>query len=211
MIWQMRPAHAVRPEILAELKGPDPRSTGHYCGPGYCICRNKRNAWKGGAARLIDRETWKIFQETGAYGTRYWVVQGSAGGHKYRWDTTESRVSQLMGGPKDTPPPGDLPYANFDKRCFYKIAEQDRVRAWKQVIQFCERSHDTMDSEEQEAKVETQKLLWEWLKSQTANSLDSITAREWSEFREAAPRPVGGFKDTTDFEAHEQEFITNPN
>jgi hypothetical protein len=209
MIWQLRPPQFVRKDVLAELRGPDPRSKGHYCAPGYCLCNMKTNTWRGGAAGLIDREQWKLYRETGCYGTRWWCVQGHNGGHRHRLDETESRTSLLFGGKSDTPVPGELPYADFDYRTFHKVAEMDRVRAWKMVIRYCDRNHDQMDAEEFEAKKEAQTLLWGWLSSQTSRSLDSISRKDWAEFREAVPRGVGQ-KDTTNYEQIQQEFIENP-
>src|SRR3990167_5277957 len=49
MIYQMRAPRFVRPEMLKELRGPSPRSTGHYCAPGWCECAIKKNGWRGGA------------------------------------------------------------------------------------------------------------------------------------------------------------------
>ena len=209
-IWQMRPLHLVRPEIIKELKGPDPRSTGHYCAAGACMCELKSNAWRGGCAGLIDRQQWLTYRETGCYGTRWWFIQGDQGGHKHRLDETESRVSKLFGGPVDTPCPGDLPYADFDLRTFRKIAQMDKVRCWKGMASYLERKHDQMDAEEHEAKVEAQKLLWSWLESQTMKPLESITRKQWSDFREAIPR-VAGMKDTTQYEEIQRDFIENPN
>src|SRR5688500_5172038 len=38
----------IEPWILKALNGPSPRSTGHYCSAGWCLCDLKREKWVGG-------------------------------------------------------------------------------------------------------------------------------------------------------------------
>ena len=45
--------HEIEPWILAELRGPAPRSTGHACFEGYCLCDLKRRRWVEGACRRV--------------------------------------------------------------------------------------------------------------------------------------------------------------
>lgn len=210
VIYQMRPATKIRPDILAALRGPHPRSTGHYCAPGWCECALKSNGWRGGATKLIDRQQWQLYRDTGCYGKRWWVIQGRHGGHKFQLDKTESKISKLNGGPEDTPAIGDLPYAEFDMRTFWKVAAMDKLRVHKLLIGYCDRKHDQMDQEEQDAKVEAQAQVWNWLKSQTEQTYEGISRKDWSEFYNAVP-VAPGYKDDTDYEAVEKEFVTNPN
>lgn len=206
-IWQMRPVARTNPEILHALKGPNPRSRGHYCAPGWCNCPKNTGLWRDSANPLVDRMTWEVFQKTGCYGTRWWAIQGNRGGHKYRMDPLESRISRMHGGPKDTPIPGDLPYAELDLRTVNKIAQLDRLKVHKGVIRYCDRKHEQMDQEEQQAKLEAQAEVWKWLQSQTEQTYDSISKKDWKEFREAIPVAVGD-RDTTDYERAEEQFIT---
>lgn len=209
-IWQMRPIGKTNPEMLHALKGPHPRSTGHFCAPGQCKCPKKLGIWRDSANPMLDRQTYEIFQKTGLYGTRWWVIQGHGGGHKYRMDPLESRISKMNGGPKDTPVPGALPYADFDMRTLWKIAALDRLRLYKGLIRYCDRKHEALDSEEAEAKVEAQAQVWNWLKSQTDQTYESISKKQWGEFR-SAMKNAPGEKDTTDYEAVQENFVTQPN
>lgn len=212
MIWQMRHPRFVRPEVLAELRGPDPRSAGHYCSRdsfsrcGERQCKNPPNAWRGGRAKLIDYAQWKLFQETGHYGTRWWCIQGDAGGHRHRLTAVESKVSRINGGASDTPAPGDLPYADFDLRTWRKVAELDRVRMWQGVIRYTERNHDQMDAEEKEEGVKARVALWSWLESQVKHTVDAIGRSGVLALKDAAPRVLDKPK-PLDEEAMHQDFI----
>ena len=207
-IWQMRHPRFVRPDVLAELRGPSPRSAGHYCAVGYCGCRTKFNAWYGGAARQIDFAQWQLFQETGHYGTRWWTIQGDQGGHRHRLDRVEARVARIHGGTGDTPRPGDLPYAEFDQRTFWKIAALDRVRMWKGVTEYVHRNNDQLNAEEREEGLAAQRALWSWLESQVKRTVDTIGSSGAKTLKEAAPRVLG--KPTPlDEDAIHEDFVTH--
>ena len=75
------------------------------------------------------------------------------------------------------------------------------------VVRFCDRARETMNGEEEGAKVEAQKLLWSWLETQTSNT--PISRRDWSAFKAALPH-VPGLKDTTPYEEIHEDFIMNP-
>ncbi len=214
-IWQMRAPRLVHPRVLAELRGPSPRSTGHYCAEGYCVfgtnCNNpvKKNLWHGGRARQIDYAQWKLFQQTGHYGTRWWCIQGDQGGHRHRLDKIESRISRINGGPSDTPAPGDLPYADFDGRVFRKIAQLDRVRMWKGVGDYVHRNHAQMDAEERDEGEAANKAMWGWLESQVKRTVDKIGGSGARALKDHAPRLLGKPEKMLDEEAIHEDFITN--
>lgn len=167
-IFQMRAPKLIanRVDLLKELRGPHPRSTGRY--------DEKMKMWRGGAARQINRDQWDLFQATGHYGTPWWVIEGENGGYRYRLDKIESKISRLHGGPADTPIPGSLPYAEWDRRVFWKVAERDRVRAWKHVTDYSLRNHDQMDAEEEAEACHARELTWNWLESQVKQTVDKI-------------------------------------
>ena len=209
LIWHVRPLSVVRPDILKELSGPHPRSEGHYCGSGYCLCPVKRNRWRNGASHLIDRAQWEIFREVGSYATRWWTIQGTLGGHRYRLDPIEEQVMKLHTGETDTPSPGDLPYAEFDRRVLTKVAAFDQVRMWKGLIDYYARSQDAMDKEEEDASREANGLLWKWLETQSRKIHDGISRKEWGEFSQAVPRQAGISDRHLDYEAMQEDFITD--
>ena len=209
VVWHMRHPRFVHPGILRELRGPHPRSTGHYCADGWCACAIKKGCWAGGAARQIDRAQWELFHETGHYGTRWWVLQGDAGGHKHRLDKWESKISRMHGGSADTPVPGQLPYADWDQRAFLKIVHRDRVRTYKHILDYCARSHDQMDAEERDEELRVREQLWSWLESQVKRTVHDIghsgAVALKDAAREAAPPPRSQVE-LSDEQVH-QEFI----
>lgn len=212
-IYQMRAPRLIanRVDLLRELRGPHPRSAGHYCADNqfsHCGCRKKLGMWNGGAARMVSRDTWELFQETGHYGKLWWVLQGDQGGHRYQLDKIESRVSMMMGGPKDTPAPGNLPYAEWDRRAFLKIVQLDRVRMWKHVTDWTYRNHEQMDAQdEQEARM-AREALWGWLGTQVKSTVEKIGRSGCAALKEAA-RNETMTKDEgrVDLEAIQRDFI----
>jgi hypothetical protein len=203
VIWQIRPLTITRPEIVRELQGPHPRSTGHYCGSADfvgkidCLCRRKENRWVGGAARLIDRGTWEVYQETGGYGTRWWAVQGPPGGHRYRLDAWESKISRVRGGPNDTPAIGDLPYLDFDERVVEKIIPYDNVRQWKHIMDYAHKHPEKLDEIERQGVIEAQAEMWKWLESQVSRTMGELTNRQVNALRDHARdmTPIGTKQD----------------
>lgn len=211
-LWHMRPLHLIanRVELLAELRGPHPRSTGHYCAVGACLCKYKANRWIDGATALIDRGTWEVFHETGCYGTRWWVIQGDTGGHRYRLDAVESRVAKVMTGARDTPIPGELPYADFDGRVLGKVLEADRLRLWKGYLDFTRRNHDQMDAEMRELEIEANKRVWAWLDGQVETAVDKIGQAGRKTLADASFRRNDVGDRHMDYEAIERDFIESP-
>ena len=224
MIYQMRAPRLIRPSdrasIMAQLRGPSPRAFGHYCAPQWCTCRVKLHAWRccanrGSAqcrqerhARSIDYMQWKLFQETGHLGKRWWCIQGDQGGHRHALDAVEQRVLRIMtkGRVSDTPAPGDLPYADFDARTFHKVAALDKVRLWKGVTDYVHRNHATMDAAERDEGEQAQQALWSWLESQVGRTVQTIGRAGVTALRDAAPRVLEKPKPLNE-EAIHQEFI----
>lgn len=211
VVWHMRHPSLIknREGLIEELRGPAPRSTGHYCATGWCECAEKMGRWFGGAAFQIDQQQWELFQETGCYGTRWWIVQGSEGGHRHRLDRVEARIAKLMGGESDTPAPGDLPYADFDYRAYEKIVLADKVREWKQVSDWCARKSETLNAEETAAEIEANKLLWEWMGAKTKRRIETLSSAEKAAIWATQPTGLGKVsKDKRmDYEKLEESFI----
>lgn len=167
LIWQCENPNtiAVPPLVQPGFRGPHPRSTGHYCAPGHCLCPVKRNAWRSGANRYMDRATYELWKETGLWGRRWWTVQGHKGGHRFQWDPNEleAKLSQMQGGPVQTPSPGELPYAPLDGRVFERVAAMDKVKHWTKAIDYASRHVDHLTREEADDAVKAREALWSYI------------------------------------------------
>jgi hypothetical protein len=211
VIWHMRPKGR-HPRLLdAALRGPHPRSSGHYCGVGYCPCAIKANHWVGGPSSGVgvDRQTWELFRETGCYGQRWWVVQGTNGGHRFTLDPIEAKVFKLHTGRSDTPAPGDLPYADVDRRVLRHLLAYDKLALWKGAIRFGARGDAQLSREVQHEVEQSRLALLRWLENQT----DLLWDEERSRIKrvlDAVPRIPGYAKDTTDYEAEQAAYLAMP-
>lgn len=213
VLWQLFPPSALPPDarhlaaqIWTELRGPHPRSTGHWCAVGWCQCRKKLNGWRGGAAKCINRQQWELYRETGRYARLWWIVQGTNGGHRYRLDQSEARLARLHTGRDDTPAPGELPYAPLDQRVLGAIRPYDRIERLKRFSTYGALHADELDPEERAVIEEANRALWSWLGDrmrQVWDETDRATRKEVA----ALPVPVGGYPEP-DHEAAEEAFVT---
>ena len=208
IIWQMRPV-GKHPRMLHDvLHGPHPRSSGHYCAVGWCGCTMKANHWVGGpASGLVDRMTYELFQRTGCYGQRWWVVQGTNGGHRFQLDRVEAKLWKLHTGASDTPKAGDLPYAPIDRRVLRHLLDYDRLPLWKQAIAFGERNAGHLSAECQ-AEVEKARLaLVQHMDNQADLFLDTYGSR-FRRLLQDVPTVHG--QRETDHEATIADYVTAP-
>ena len=158
----------VPPDIIAALRGTDPRKEGRFVDEyGDCpLCEGQgktpalqircthcggtggmptgRRVWESDA--IISRKQWELFHETGCYSQRFWIIQGSHGGHKWRFSPVEQSYLKSAGRPSDTPAPGDLCYAEYDQRVFRKLAEHDRLLKWRDRLAWDARADNKQDA-----------------------------------------------------------------
>ncbi len=177
VLWQMLPIERTHPDILAELNGPHPRSTGHYAPEG--------ERWVGGPCRFIDLGTYELFRETGRYGRRWWVVQGSKGGHRYRLTEAERTVWRTLTGTDDTPAPGDLPYAPFDQRVINQVRGLDDKTKWLAVMSYGHKNVYQLDSEEKQEVEMAKQAVAKWFENQmeeVADEYGSLLKRVTEDF-----------------------------
>lgn len=128
------------------------------------------------AGRLdLMREQWELFHATGCYAQPFWIIQGTKGGHKRRFNHIEQSLCKLYGKPTSPPVAGSLPYADFDRRVVEKLAPLDRVRFWEYGSAFAERSPEQMDAEMQDAIRVLRSELWDWLETQVDEAFDSVS------------------------------------
>lgn len=171
--------------LLPELQGPSPRSEGHYCADGWCQCptfvvgaggvfetREKPNCWVGGLTQTIDYETWKVFQETGCYGRRFWIVQGSKGGVPRSYDGVERQIARMAGLPDAPPAIGDLPYAPLDERVIKQLVARDRLRDAKGIASERLTTSKHWQAEDEARARAAAAQVYEWLGERVAESAD---------------------------------------
>ena len=175
-IWQVFPARTLPLDagtmawdIWKELRGPHPRSAGHWCADGWCACRTKLDGWRGSKVKCINRRQWELYRETGRYCRLWWIVQGEHGGHRYRLDQTEQRILQIHTGRSDVPAPGDLPYAPIDARVFDAIRHYDRVEALKSLSRFGLAHQGHLEPEESALIEQANAALWSYMGDRMRN------------------------------------------
>lgn len=130
-IYEMIPSVAHVPfDVMDSLRGPCPRDVGEW------VPDNRIPQHLGGkrwiSSSLVTLVQWQLYQETGCFSQRFWIIQGSHGGHKWKFSNAEKNFLQALAGREvDTPFPGDLPYAEWDNRVRAKMLEHDKLRRWK--------------------------------------------------------------------------------
>lgn len=159
---------------------------------------------------MVSATGWRLYKETGHAPSLWWIIQGSNGGHRYKLDKIESKLAQLEWGEKDTPEPGELPYAAFDARVIDAIGPLDKLRAYKSVVEFAERHPDAIDAEKKERAEEARKAILSNLRTQIRTNIseDRAAWRAW--FRENARNVTAEDKRKirVDYEQAEHHLIT---
>jgi hypothetical protein len=218
-IWQGEDPQTIElpPIVRDALARPHPRSKGHYCASGkdtrgqvWCMCPMKANRWRGGANPHIDRGTWEFYRDTGLFGRRWWTIQGHKGGHRFQWNPSEfeARFSEMNGGPRQTPAPGDLPYAPFDGRVLERIAPLDKVRAWSKMVDFATRHPDQLDAEEEQEATAFKEALFKHIDWGIEEAWEIGGGALKQHLRETVGRKKVGSQDDVDYEAVEEQFMS---
>lgn len=166
IIYVMVPFHRANELARISLLGPHPRSRGRY--------DHVKRQFYPDPACFVTRTQWELFHETGYYGYPYWVCQGDRGGHRYNFTRIERIVSVMHGGPEQPPAPGDLPYAEPDMRTIWKLAELDRMRAYRRMVDFALRRPEDLDAEEEEAARQVREAIWRWLDTSITDAFEEF-------------------------------------
>jgi hypothetical protein len=177
VIWQMHPLGKI-PNWLDPnaFKGPHPRSTGHACFVGWCLCPVKKNRWVGGppTAFGVDRVTYELFKDTGHYGSRFWIVQGSKGGHRRKYDEIEEAVAFAAKLPTEPPNFCDLPYAEPDQRTWAALRSTDRLSGGKDLIDAIRRNPAHENIEERARAEEVMQIIGKAIEAQVEPLVDPL-------------------------------------
>jgi hypothetical protein len=202
VIYQLSPKGVI-PFFVneADLKGPDPRTFGHYDRIlGYFVQTRKD--------LTIDRTQWLLYRETGCYGSPYWVVQGTNGGHLRRFTPTQAALSKLEGGWTEPPAPGDLPFALPDNRTWKALREMDDLTRWEGMVAFHLRAPMMIQEAERAKAEDMRRRMWNQIRGQQEGywSDEKPVVRA---IHEALPVGVGRTSKGPDYEAIEERFITD--
>jgi len=203
-IYQMSPIERAPFDIAQELRGPNPRWFGYWDRIAQRFIRSRNF--------LINREQWELYRETGCWGKLYWIVQGPPGGHRRRWDDRESRLSAVMGGDPQPPPPGELPYQPFSSAVIQRLREHDLILKYNRRGDFVSRDGNVLNEEERKAEADFREKLFDIQTEQVLDTLE-FTHADIAKIR-SAWRRVGrntkeqpGAADVTDLEQLRDEFI----
>jgi len=200
VVWVMRPWGSVPRYHFNALYGPNPRTDAYY--------DETLEKFVGPYVSDIDRLTWELFQKTGCYGTRYWVIQGDKGGHLRELTHSQKKLLKTKTGKwEDVPMMGDLPYADYDNRVFTQLLFYDRYRTWKQSRDYTGRTFQDLSNEEKEEARTANRAMMQFL----FNQIDQRCDEYRQDLRNAISRaPVlPGVKSTTDFEQLQESYINN--
>jgi hypothetical protein len=191
MLYQVWPWARTPASVRAELDGPDPRSTGHYCGPrSLCACEMERrpDLWVGGQTALINQTEWRLSRELAALGhpgwaRAWWVIQGEHGGHPRYYTPAEAALADLADLPSEPPVPGELAYAEPDARTWDAVQAADRVRQGAKLL---ERRVQDFVGEQRETALRVRRATFDMLQRASRHAVDAYGAgmrRELSAYR----------------------------
>lgn len=168
MIGQVTPAQSIPPVVREFLEGANPADHGHFEQDEYGQPR-----WVTDLPGVTRRQ-WHYYKDTGCYLRPYWVVQGLRGGHRVQFSFTERRIIEMMGGDPNPPAPGDLPYAEPDRRTFEEIGKRDLLRNYTFAIDFTENSGKRIEEDERRGLAEMRKMYWDMVSDQVSGYSDEL-------------------------------------
>jgi len=123
---------------------------------------------------LYSKRQWEFYHDTGCLLIPHWVIQGTEGGHKYRFNRVEQNILKLKGRDPTPWEPGDLPYAEPDSRMFRKLLEADLMRKFEYTTNYMENTTTRLREDERTLLVEMRERLWDWLGEQVREPSDKI-------------------------------------
>lgn len=158
--------------LYSELESPNPRTGGHYCADGWCLCAKKRDRFvhAGDLPPSITQRQWFLYQEFGAHAIPCWIVQGTRGGHKRHFNELEQLVLKTHGRPFTAPVPGQkgYPFAHPDLRMVAAMRKVDQLIAWHESNQkdWRLRSDRDVAQTKKSRKKDFHNAIYEWLDGQ---------------------------------------------
>ena len=197
-------------EIVEDLRGPSPRERGRWVEDDTVPQHLGGKRWHSDS--LVSLTQWRVFQQTGCYSQRYWIIQGPFGGHPLRYTEAEQNFRASKGLP-DAPPPGDMDYAPYTHRVGLKASACDKLRRWKSGLAFDQRAERKTAAglwvrrdrwnEEQEFAAR----MLTWMEDEISAVVSDMPRRLAAELVGAAPVAPDGTL-TEDPERLDQELLT---
>lgn len=225
VIYQMVPRRALvdtdQYDILEALEGPHPSKLGYWSDKVEMNQWQRYVKWKTGKSPVLPKRTWistapvglthrkwELWREFGCEARLYWVIQGHAGGHKYKvTDLIEMQLRELGGLSPDTPSVGALPYASFDSRVIDQLAHLDLEQVYTRCA-LVSRNDATFDADEREMAQKVRTLLLKQWEDQAKEVVDSMGTTGkggwWSKIRSECPYDPSLEKE---YDAIEQTFM----
>ena len=214
-IFEMIPApyRGVPLEILDDLAGLSPRhpDNGKWIEPRFEVLEEEQDIRRWYSWSSVDFDQWTLFQETQCLAVPVWIIQGDKGGHRWRLSTAELGILEESGiKSPELPLPGDLPYANYDKRTFVQLAEFDKLRRWNLTTSWDDRGMNKtvaglwVRGERIAAEQEYNKALLLHLEGQCVNAVGQMSRQSLPGFSDLPP---GDGHYNRDEDAEDQSFI----
>ena len=178
------PFRGVMQEMLDDLNGLSPRHPDNvkWITPGYQVLEEEQDITRWDSWSTVDFDQWTLFQETQCFAVPTWIIQGDKGGHRWRLSTAEIGVLKESGiESPELPLPGDLPYADYDRRTFTQLAEFDKLRKWNLTTSWDDRGINKtvaglyVRGERIAAEQEYNKALMKHLEGQIENTVDNMS------------------------------------
>ena len=207
------PYRGVPLEMLEDLRGFSPRhpDNGKWITPGYQVLEEEQDITRWYSWSSVDFDQWTLFQETQCFAVPVWIIQGDKGGHRWRLSTTEIGVLQESGiESPELPLPGDLPYADYDRRTFTQLAEFDRLRKWNMNTSWDDRGMTKtvaglwVRGERIAAEQEYNKRLMKHLETHIENAVGEMSRQSLPGFSDLPP---GDRNYNRDEDAEDQAFV----
>lgn len=190
--------------VLDALQGPNPRTVGVWHTGDDGIKR-----WISDS--LVSLAQWTVYQQTGCYSSRWWIIQGMTGGHRLKWGPVERAFWKMQGKAEvELPAPGALPYAPYDERVKAQIVRADRMRQWKQALAWDQRATDKRQAAKfvtehrQAVQREMNRTMLEFMDEQVKAAVSEVSRKGLAQMDHAGP---GDPNETEQFERLDQELL----
>lgn len=178
VIWEVSPFERAPGFIQDDLRGPNPRLFGKWDAAAGKF-RQERSF-------TVNMRQWDFYQQTGCYGRPVFVVQGERGGHRRRWSDVQQNVimaqtgmDTMPDGGLEPPAPGDLCYAEPDSRTIRKLAADDLVRLYGDILHRVALRGGTslLDIREQRVARQMAEIVFRHVEEEVEDALDAMVTK----------------------------------